>query len=334
MMEKALLNSGLDLHEGNAVSVKALGRSNIHRTQTQQRSSLPVVGLSHPLNSNQYQKLRYQPSPITGNLNYPHSEIIQEIENLLEVIRGRQPGKDSVKGKKLGRAFTRELSIYFRQLGRDFPFKDLPGYLERNAVKEAITPDEEALRIAAEVTEEMTQRLDGILRRNTETAYLLGATQAHEIFRIEPTFALIDDSAIQWMNTRAARMVTKINETTRMDLARILTKGAKEGQSVQRLARSIRKEVAGMADISRGRALTIANTELNSAMSEASLQTYTRLNVAGKSWATVGDDNVSEDCQENEAAGVIPMNASFPGGTMRPPQHPDCRCTLVPERSL
>ena len=329
MMEKALLNSGLGSHGCPAVSAVVQGQSQTRQSMISLPRAIGILGSPHrPWNQSPNQ------NPTTDNSYSPHSEIIQELENLIEVVRGWQPGIDSVKAKKLRRAFARELSIYFKQLGRNFPFRDLPGYLERNAIKEAITPDEEALRIAAEVTEEMTQRLDSILRRNTENGYLLGATQAHTIFRIEPAFELIDDGAIQWMNTRSARMVTKINETTRMDLSRVLTKGAREGQSVQRLARNIRKEVAGMADISKGRSIMIANTELNNAMSEASLQTYKRLDIAGKSWSTVGDNDVSDDCLANEAAGPIPIDATFPGGVGRPPQHPDCRCTLVPERTL
>ena len=87
-----------------------------------------------------------------------------------------------------------------------------------------------------------------------------------------------------------------------------------------------------MADITKGRAQMIANTELNNAMSEASLQTYKRLNIAGKSWATVGDDRVDPECLANEADGIIPMDQTFSAGKQRPPQHPRCRCTLVPER--
>ncbi|KKK81100.1 hypothetical protein LCGC14_2816870 [marine sediment metagenome] len=70
--------------------------------------------------------------------NQPIREAISE---LLEVIRGRQPGIDSGKAKKLSRKFARELSLYFRQLGRNLPFRDLPGYLKRNAViKEKMSP--------------------------------------------------------------------------------------------------------------------------------------------------------------------------------------------------
>ncbi len=192
--------------------------------------------------------------------------------------------------------------------------------------------DDEALRMAADMTEAMNQRLDSIMRKNIETGFLLGANQAHQIFRIEPTFDLLDNQAVEWMNNRAANMVTKINDETRQRLAETLSRGARAGDSTATLARRIRTEVNAMADISKGRAHLIANTELNNAMSEASLQTYTRLQIAGKSWSTVGDDLVSDDCLDNESAGVIPIDGTFPGGVPRPPQHPGCRCTLVPER--
>lgn len=265
------------------------------------------------------------------NMNQP---ILQELDSLLEAIALRQPGIQSLPARKLETKFAREMSLYFRQLGRDIPYNLLPGYLERNPMKEAITPDDEALRFATQTVEEMNARLDSILRRNLDTGYLLGATQAHQVFRLEPTFELIDGGAVQWLNSHAAELVTKINETTRTDLAAVLTRGSQQGMSVPKLARAIRAEVAGMADITKGRARMIATTELNNAMSEASLQTYTRLNISGKSWSTVGDGRVSDICLANEAAGTIPMNASFPKGQMRPPGHPNCRCSLVPERVL
>ena len=267
----------------------------------------------------------------TETKSSPNQPIREAIRDLLEVIRGRQPGIDSVKAKKLKRKFARELSLYFRQLGRNLPYRDLPGYLDRNVViKEQ--DDDEALRMAANATQAMNQRLNGVIRRNIEGGFLLGATQAHQIFRIEVTFDLLDDGAVRWMNTRAAEMVTKIDDETRKRLAETLSRGARAGDSTASLAKRIRAEVNAMADISKGRAHLIATTELNNAMSEANLQTYTRLGVSGKSWSTVGDDLVSDDCMDNEAAGVIPVDGTFPGGVGRPPQHPDCRCTLVPER--
>ncbi len=299
----------LDLNVGNATAP-------VSRTLFQ--SSTPIVKSPTLTTRMETKSLTYQP-------------IQEAIQELLEVIRGRQPGIDSLKAKKLQRRFARELSLYFRQLGRNLPFRDLPGYLKRNAViKEQA--DDEALRMATDMTEAMNQRLNNVMRKNIETGFVLGANQAHQIFRLEPTFDLLDDQAVQWMNTRAAEMVTRINEETRLRLADTLSRGARAGDSTATLAKRIRSEVNAMADISKGRAKLIANTELNNAMSEANLQTYNRLGIAAKSWSTVGDDDVSDDCLDNEAAGPIPMDATFPGGVGRPPQHPGCRCTLVPEQ--
>lgn len=362
MMETALVNSTTAYFRSGVASVggQALPQTKLSmislprdtRALNTRPLALITIPRKHP-SENQSPSQNTSPAPLStqrilwpkkmeapqSNLSSPQREIMKGIQNLLEVIRGRQPGIDSVKAKKLKRKFARELSLYFRQLSRNIPYKDLPGYVDRHTVKEALTPDDEALRIASEVTEAMNQRLDSILRRNIEAGYLQGAIQAHQIVRIEPTFALIDDGAVQWMNSRAATMVTKINETTRQELARVLTKGTQAGDSVARIARNIRKEVVGWSDIRigtkvRGRAFMIANTELNEAMSEASQQTYDRLGIAGKSWSTVGDDRVSDDCLDNEGAGIIPMGASFPGGVMHPPQHPDCRCSLVPEAEI
>ncbi len=258
--------------------------------------------------------------------------ILEALDGLLEAIRERSPGIHNRKARKLRSRFARSLNLYFRKLGRNIPYRDLPGYLDRNAVREAVTPDDEAIRLAANATDAMNQELNSILRKNIEDGYLLGATQAHQLYRIEPTFDLLDDGAVQWMNNRSAQLVTKIDQVTRERLSATLARGARAGDSVPRLARRIRAEVKSMADISKGRAHLIANTELNEAMSEAGLQTYTRLNIKGKSWSTVGDDRVSDDCRANQGAGIIPLAQIFPGGVGRPPQHPGCRCTLVPER--
>lgn len=321
-MERKLSSTSTVSSSPGVLNVMEPGRSESLKAGSESQSNKSILS----------QSLKRIPESSYSHLSEPRLSVLREVEILLEAIRARQPGIHNREAKKLQSKFARELSLYFRRLSRNIPYKDLPGYLDRNGLKEAITPDEESLRIAGNVTEELNQRLGSILRRNLENGYLLGATQAHQVFRLEPTFELLDAGAVDWMNAHAARLVTSINATTKAELATVLTRGAQKGESVARLAKNIRANVAGMADITKGRAHLIANTELNEAMSEASLQTYKRLNVAGKSWSTVGDDRVSDECQSNQGAGTIPLEASFPSGMQRPPQHPGCRCTLVPER--
>lgn len=79
----------------------------------------------------------------------------------------------------------------------------------------------------------------------------------------------------------------------------------------------------------RSRKKTIAGTEARFATSEARQIAAKERGARHKTWITVGDDRVSDACESNEAAGVIPINGTFPGGVTQPPQHPNCRCTLA-----
>jgi hypothetical protein len=75
------------------------------------------------------------------------------------------------------------------------------------------------------------------------------------------------------------------------------------------------------------RALSIANTEMNRAMSVASMDTYNELDLDRVEWfALEGCDF----CEENAEAGPIPMGSVFPSGDTEPPAHPNCRCSILP----
>ena len=82
----------------------------------------------------------------------------------------------------------------------------------------------------------------------------------------------------------------------------------------------------------RNRAELIAVTETGNAYEKAAMLQAEALQQAGlpmeKSWNTVGDDRVSDGCQENEDAGWIPIDEPFPSGDMQPLRFPGCRCNL------
>jgi hypothetical protein len=120
----------------------------------------------------------------------------------------------------------------------------------------------------------------------------------------------------------AGVVIQGISDTTLDRLAEILAQGASSGDSVDAIARGL-ADLLGDGD----RALVIAQTELARATSAASLETYAFNGIGGKGWMTF---NPCPICARNEAAGVIPLSASFPGGASAPPQHPRCRCSLYP----
>ncbi len=135
--------------------------------------------------------------------------------------------------------------------------------------------------------------------------------------------------AVNWAEKEAARLVTEMGPETKRRLAHTISEGIKNKRGVPGLARDIR---GTFADMTKHRSELIARTETANALSEASLDTMKEMGIDGKEWVTAGDDRVSEDCEGNEAEGVIPVGQAFSGGTMAPPQHPDCRCAVSPAR--
>jgi len=252
-----------------------------------------------------------------------YDQILDEIQKLLEALV--KTGTRTPEGKKLEARFTTEMSLYFRRLARKFPYSSLASYV--NQYKESKESD--ARKLMGRAVEVGSSDLRITIEGNATKGYELGGTQAAQAVRIKPTFALVDEGAKKWIRKRAAEQVTNIDEVTRDRLARLLVDGVDRGLSVPKIGRLIRTDIMDMS-VYRGK--LIATTELNESMSEASLQTYKRLAITHKSWSTVGDDRVSEECLANEAQGAIKIDATFSGGKDRPPQHPGCRCTLVPER--
>ena len=135
--------------------------------------------------------------------------------------------------------------------------------------------------------------------------------------------------AIEWAEKQGATLVKGMDEETKKRLAHTISQGIETKRGIPGLARDIKKE---FADMSRYRSQLIARTETSNALSQASLDSMKDMGIDGKEWVTAGDDLVSPECEGNEAEGVIPVNQTFSGGVMAPPQHPDCRCTVAPAR--
>ena len=134
-------------------------------------------------------------------------------------------------------------------------------------------------------------------------------------------------AAVDFAKKRGAQLVTEMDKTTKKRLARVISDGIQNKKGVPGIARDIRKT---FTDMTKYRSEIIARTETANALGEAFIDRGKELGVTGKEWITAGDERVSLECQENEAAGVIAFDATFPGGTKTPPQHPACRCAVAP----
>ncbi|MEU6340298.1 phage portal protein [Streptomyces sp. NPDC046977] len=128
--------------------------------------------------------------------------------------------------------------------------------------------------------------------------------------------AFLTDSNITIRSVAATRM----NE-----LGRALAAGAARGDSTDTIARDITGILSDPA-----RAEMIAITELNRAISAASLGTYRVNGIEYVEWITAVDERVCPLCFTNTEAGARRLETQFPSGVYMPPAHPFCRCALSP----
>lgn len=87
--------------------------------------------------------------------------------------------------------------------------------------------------------------------------------------------------------------------------------------------------VAGTALVldDSSRATTIAITEVNRAISQATADSFHEDGVLEIRWVTGGPDPCVL-CLANEAQGPHPFGVPFKSGALVPPQHPNCRCHI------
>lgn len=157
---------------------------------------------------------------------------------------------------------------------------------------------------------------------------------------ISGAFSLPNYRAQKYARDHAAEAVTRINSTTRKEIARIVQQGVENGTSYGDIADAIRSKFKDFAVPQpqkhiANRGVLVAVTELANAYCEANLQTAGMLQQSGvqmmKAWQTLEDDRVSDGCEANQSAGWIPLDREFPSGHMRPPRFPGCRCDMLTE---
>lgn len=164
----------------------------------------------------------------------------------------------------------------------------------------------------------------------------------------ETSVNLSNKRSVEWAQDRAAEMVGMkwvdgrltdnpdaqwaINETTREAIADLVTQAIDDGWSNDRLSSAI----SDSGQFSASRADMIARTETAVADVQGNMVAYKTAQESGidlqKEWITAGDDLVSEDCQLNADAGPIDLDGVFPSGASAPPEHPNCRCDVLPVR--
>jgi SPP1 gp7 family putative phage head morphogenesis protein len=151
--------------------------------------------------------------------------------------------------------------------------------------------------------------------------WVTGATEAAELLLSH----LGDGSGLRTLLNQAGITIKSVVSTRLDELGRVLAEGAARGDSADEIAASIRSVLQD-----KSRALMIATTELNRAVSAATANGYTKRGISLGEWATAEDDRVCPICHGNQDAGAVRIGEPYPSGDIHPPGHPWCRCALLP----
>ena len=188
------------------------------------------------------------------------------------------------------------------------------------------------------------EALGRALERTWADGFALGIVAADDAVRRARELKKADDSDyIDWSNWKpgdaAAALLLKptraflrllemfgvtirgIDQTGYERLGTALSDSIALGLSPSRAAKLIQDSVSDPA-----RALTIAITETNRAISRATVERYQEYGLEKMEWAT---SDPCDKCAQNDGQTVV-IGSSFNSGTTQPPVHPNCRCALLP----
>jgi hypothetical protein len=178
--------------------------------------------------------------------------------------------------------------------------------------------------------------------RAWKDAFILGDVAAQEWIRKTRLAQKADDIEVNWDNWKPGDLATALrisgfedylirvnadsyfktfNKETIVNLGTALSDSIAAGLDAESAAVMISKHVA-----SPSRALTIAITEQNRAMSFSSTLTYKNAGLQKMEWAVSDPCDI---CAKNDGQ-VILIGQTFASGDTQPPAHPHCRCVLLP----
>ena len=251
--------------------------------------------------------------------------MIEQLNQIISILEAQIPANPaSPANVRLAKRLEKQLSKYFKALADAFPYYKLETIYAKNVKESAASEANDFIKPAVLA---FRAELELMLADHMAMVYIDGYTQttawAGLAFEGPPI-----EKAVAWSKTYAGKLVKAIDEETRLRLANVVSDGIKNKRGVPGISRDLRKS---FTDMSKVRADMIARTETAQALGEGFLDSAKKLGVQGKSWVTAGDGNVSDECFANEKQGPIPLNQAFISGAMTPPQHPNCRCAVVPE---
>lgn len=187
------------------------------------------------------------------------------------------------------------------------------------------------------------EAIEAVLTRLWAEAYVLGDAAAAEWIERATQMQKAPDVFIDWSKWKpgdrvaalfirrpkafrrlledAGVTIRELSRTTLDDIGTALADSIELGLDAVSAGKLIARHVASPA-----RALMIAITEQNRAMTAATMERYREAEIGKVEW------EVSDPCAKcaQNANVVVTIGTSFPSGNTQPPAHPHCRCVLLP----
>jgi len=153
--------------------------------------------------------------------------------------------------------------------------------------------------------------------------------------RVVPTVAKITDPVVlKELDGRAYGLISNVDRGTDFYIRREVMAGVKKGLHAPQIARSILIDDVrrGIIETFRGRALSIVNTEINWAQTQAALKQQRAMGLTKRRWRVVAAV-ACDICKRNAAMGAIGPTKHFDsvfGPCDGPPAHPQvCHCWIT-----
>ncbi len=272
------------------------------------------------------------------------TETSTALDELIEVVEARLPAQSGApKYLRAAKRIEAIMRRYFDALANALPEDDWAMLYYRHVEATPARDIDDFLdpllgAFSAQLEAEIAGELVDIYLSGSAEMVTWGQTQAGIPIAFEGP--PIQD-AIDYAQSRISRakLVDGITAETKRTLSKVISDGIANKRGIDGIARDLKNELGWMgrgrpSEIKgltlKSRADMIARTETANALSAASLDRSKAMGITHKEWITAGDAQVSDECLGNEAQGAIPTQQVFSGGTLAPPQHPNCRCSLAP----
>lgn len=252
--------------------------------------------------------------------------------NLLEVTRGLRRATVLTPIEKKA---TREIQKAFRVYQKSFMKGLNDSNIKANYFKEALDDDLDPIFTKAEL--DSFKLFEKTFVDTAAAGLKAGYEQAVADLALQLSFSLKNPRAVAYIGEHGAKMVSKVDDTTKAIIRDLIKNGADQGLSYNELARQLNERFKefqiGKPQLHiDSRAHLIAVTELGNAYVTGNYIVGQDLRSSGipmeKKWSTMGDTRVSPGCQVNGGTEWIDYDKEFPSGHLHPLRFPGCRCDI------